>query len=118
MVNIMFETFNAPAVHIVNKATTAMYGCGRTTGTVINIGHHVTHITPIYEGCLLAHSMMKLGFGGLDLTCYLAKLMNERGCSYTPSSYDDREILTVIKEKLCYVDIDEINMDKTFSDID
>jgi actin-related protein len=55
MMQIMFETFNVPAVYVMTQAVGALYASGRTTGMVLDCGDGVTHSVPIYEGTPLAH---------------------------------------------------------------
>jgi len=42
-----------------------------------------------------------LDLAGEDLTEYLMKLLSQRG--YSLNSFDDREMVQDLKEKLCYV---------------
>lgn len=104
MAEIMFETFNAPAIYVAMQAVLSLYASGRTTGLVIDAGDGVTHIVPIYEGFALTHAITRVDLGGRDLTEYLRRLLRQRG--YTLQSSAEREIVRDIKEKLCYVALD------------
>ena len=61
MTQIMFETFNTPALYIAIQATLSLYASGRT-GTVVDSRDGVTYIVPIYEGYSLPHSILRMDF--------------------------------------------------------
>jgi len=48
LVQIMFETFNVPALYLCTGSQLALYASGRTTGIVVNIGDGGTEIVPFY----------------------------------------------------------------------
>ncbi len=116
MTQIMFDTFNVPALYVAIQAVLALYSSGKFTGIVCDSGDGVTHFVPIFDGYALPHSIERINLAGRDLTDYMLKILSERGLHYTTSA--EREIVKDIKEKHCYIALDydqELEESKTGS---
>ena len=101
MTQIMFETFNTPAMFVEVQALLALYASGRTTGLVIDAGGDTTRVVPVNEGHVLPTAVERLDMGGRNLDDRFMKLLIEQGFSFTCGG--EREILRDMKEKLCFI---------------
>ncbi|KAL5963345.1 Actin-1, partial [Taenia solium] len=101
MAQVMFETFDVPAMFVANQAVLALFASGRTTGIVLDLGDGVNACVPIYEAFPIHQAILRHDLAGRDLTDRLMQLLNARGYAFTTNA--EREIVRGIKEKLCYV---------------
>ncbi|XP_007947518.1 actin-like [Orycteropus afer afer] len=101
---IMFETFNVPALYLANQGVLSLYASGRTTGTTIESGEGMTYFVPITDGCPLHQSTMQLDVAGQDLTLHFLQLLTNSGHQFVSSA--DQECARDVKEKSCYVALD------------
>ncbi|KAL7086107.1 hypothetical protein ACP275_14G319500 [Erythranthe tilingii] len=105
MTEIMFETFNVPAMYVAIQAVLSLFASGCTTGIVLDSGDGVTNVVPVYEGQTLTEAIVPLDFAGRDITNYLVKILaDERGYMFTTNV--EREIVGDIKQKIAYVALD------------
>eukprot|EP01084_Bolivina_argentea_P150275 262455_1 len=118
MIQIMFETFNVPAIHIASQPICSMFGVGKQSGIVLESGESGTRSVPIYNGKILqlesihngyrSSPILRLNITGFELTYCMSKMCNE---TLTSNSIAN-DIACDIKEKLCFV---SMNCDKELS---
>ncbi|XP_059280051.1 actin-104-like isoform X1 [Lycium ferocissimum] len=104
MTQIMFETFNVPAMYVAIQAVLSLYANGRTTGIVVDSGDGVSHTVPIYEGHALPHAISRLDLAGRDITDYLMKIFWESDYIFTFAA--GRDFFHHMKKKIAYVAVD------------
>lgn len=104
LVQIMFDTFNVPALYVASTAVLSLRAGGSTQGVVLLSGEGVTHVVPVVEGHVVPHAIRRLNVGGTDVTTLLQELLLKRGIEMkTPA---ERELLRDMKEKCSYVALD------------
>jgi actin-related protein len=101
---LMFETFQVPAMNIQQQSVLALYSSGRYTGIMLDSGLGVTHSVPIVEGKVVEQSVSRLEIAGKEISDYMMKILIERGYEFTTTA--ERAIVADIKEKLGYVAVD------------
>ncbi|XP_042863814.1 actin, clone 302-like isoform X2 [Penaeus japonicus] len=104
MIQVMFETFNCPAMYVADQALLNTYYASRSAAVVVDCGDGVTHIMPLQNGYTIPQAIQRLDLAGRDLTHHLMKLLSERGYAFVTAA--EREIVRDIKEKLCYMALD------------
>ncbi|CAE8657880.1 unnamed protein product [Polarella glacialis] len=117
---MMFDVFDAVAVHIEAQPVLALYASGRSAGVVLDMGDGVTQVLCIWMGFVIPHSAARLQLAGRDITEQLVKCLKDqlRSCnnnsnnntnsSSASASAQHRELEFVreLKEKQCYVALD------------
>lgn len=101
---ILFEVFNVPASYVAISSILALFSAGRTTGVVVESGHGVTQIVPVYEGHTLPHAIQRINLGGGDLNTYLKNQLLGREDDAI-AAIDDSSVVD-IKHKNCFVSQD------------
>ncbi|KAL4579791.1 hypothetical protein LXL04_015957 [Taraxacum kok-saghyz] len=103
MAQIMFETFNVPAVYFGIQPVLSMFASGRTTGMVLHSGDGVSDAVPVYEGYAIPQAALRINLGGRELTDFLMKILTG-GSMFTTAV--ERENIRDMKEKCAYVALD------------
>lgn len=98
---VLFETFNVPALHTSIQAVLSLYASGRTTGIVLDSGDGVSHAVPIYEGFAMPSSIRRIDVAGRDVTEYLQTLLRKSGYIFHTSA--EKEVVRLIKESVSYI---------------
>ncbi len=105
MTQIMFETFNVPAMYVAIQAVMPFYAFGPTTGVMMDSGDGVSHTVPIYEAYALSSAILRFDLAGRALTEDMKKTLTRRGYSFTTTAA--HEIVRDVKfEKFSYIALD------------
>ena len=100
MLEIMFEKFNVPALHVSIPGVLSLYSTGGvTTGLVIDSGDSISYTVPVYEGFPMVHAIQRINLGGRDVTKLLSQTLK----------IDNLDVAKDIKEKICDVAVDVPN---------
>lgn len=110
---ILFETFNVPALYTSIQAVLSLYASGRTTGIVLDSGDGVSHAVPVYEGFSMTSSIRRIDVAGRDVTEYMQTLLRKAGYVFHTSA--EKEIVRMIKEKVSYVALDPKKEEKEWA---
>ena len=101
---ILFETFNIPALYMSVQAVLSLYASGRTTGVVLDVGDGVSHAVPVYEGFAIPNSIRRIDIAGRDVTENMQLQLRKGGHVFHTSA--EKEIVRLMKEKTAYVSSD------------
>jgi hypothetical protein len=110
---ILFETFNVPALYNSVQAVLSLYASGRTTGIVLDVGDGVSHAVPVYDGFAIPNSIRRIDVAGRDITEYLQTQLRKAGYIFHTSA--EKEIVREIKEKKSYIALDPNKEEKDWS---
>eukprot|EP01006_Ploeotia_vitrea_P052376 TRINITY_DN67676_c2_g1_i1.p1 TRINITY_DN67676_c2_g1~~TRINITY_DN67676_c2_g1_i1.p1 ORF type:complete len:300 (-),score=15.55 TRINITY_DN67676_c2_g1_i1:42-941(-) len=98
---VMFETFEVPALHLCITSVLAVIASGRSIALVLEVGDGLTTAVPIYESRSLPPvAIQKMDIAGRDLTNYMAQLLGENGHHFAAA---DHRSVRAIKEATCFV---------------
>eukprot|EP00966_Prymnesium_polylepis_P027972 646874-Prymnesium_polylepis.1 len=105
LAQVMFETFNVPAMWLGSRAVLALFAAGRASGLVIESGAQISWAAPVVEGCLVAHAAFALELGGHHITERLTSLLCGVGINLS-STEETRLVADDIKQRLAFVESD------------
>ena len=110
---ILFETFNVPALYNSIQAVLSLYASGRTTGVVLDSGDGVSHAVPVYEGFAVPCSIRRVDVAGRDVTEYLQTLLRKAGYVFHTSA--EKEVVRLMKESVAYLAVDPRREEKEWA---
>ena len=61
---VLFEEMDVPSAFLARDAVMACYAVGRSTGTVVDVGHSGTAVTPVYDGYVENRAILRSPIGG------------------------------------------------------
>ncbi|KAK8803745.1 hypothetical protein WA158_001439 [Blastocystis sp. Blastoise] len=102
---IMFESFNVPALYMAPQAVLCLYASHTATNTtmtgcIVDAGEGGTTVIPVAEGYVLSSSSRVLPIGGKDITAFIHKQLRLRNEKIPPE--DMMDTCRYIKEHYCY----------------
>jgi len=101
MASVLFEKLSVPSCYLMMQAVGAMFASAKTYGLVLDAGHGVSHVVPVYEGLALSHAIVTHKVGGQDLSRVLRDLIKTNSNVDLPMS-----AVNEIKERMCCVAVD------------
>ncbi|KAK7183949.1 Actin-like protein [Paraphaeosphaeria sporulosa] len=110
---ILFETFNVPALYTSVQAVLSLYASGKTTGIVLDSGDGVSHAVPVFQGFAIPNSIRRIDVAGRDVTEHMQQLLRKSGRVFHTSA--EKETVKDIKEKAGYVALDPAKEEKEWS---
>jgi len=101
LAEILFEKMSNPAIHFVLSSVLSVYGCGRPTALVLDLGETMD-VVPVYEGGSFSHAIepaiKRVDVTSTDITVNLEELLGNRGYYF---STPERETLLRRSKKNC-----------------
>uniref|UniRef100_A0A182JYM2 Actin n=1 Tax=Anopheles christyi TaxID=43041 RepID=A0A182JYM2_9DIPT len=92
-VQIMLEKFSTPATYVSMQALLALYGAGRTSGTVVDVGDSFTSVVPVRQGTPVTEAILNVDLAGCYMEDYLSAALN----------LGDQDMAREVMEKVCGV---------------
>eukprot|EP00922_Rhytidocystis_sp_ex-Travisia-forbesii_P039440 GHVS01058633.1.p1 GENE.GHVS01058633.1~~GHVS01058633.1.p1 ORF type:complete len:501 (-),score=67.91 GHVS01058633.1:735-2237(-) len=84
MTELLFETFQLPALYIAKQAVLCAFAVGRSSGLVVDIGAAGMSLVPVAEGYSLQKNLLEYPVGGDLLDAQMELLLSKRGLNVDP----------------------------------
>jgi len=94
----LIDYSSVSACYIANDAQLALYSTGNISGTVVDMGHSMTYITPIYDGHVITQAVQMT-----DVAGSLADEFLKAGLTADWSKNSTKKHISMIKQKHCLV---------------
>jgi len=91
-----------PSIYIGQTGVLSLFAHGLTSGTVLDVGHGITHVVPVIEGRSQDSSILSLTFAGNHLTDYYKTTLKLTHFI----KWSEIEILHHLKENCAYIAAD------------
>ncbi|GAX77105.1 hypothetical protein CEUSTIGMA_g4551.t1 [Chlamydomonas eustigma] len=85
LTQLMFEKFNVNGLYVQDQAVLSLYGVGKVSGCVIDIGHDKTDVSAVLEGQTCQSTVRRIPLGGRHVTERLSQLLEQRGVKVSNS---------------------------------
>ncbi|KCV69980.1 hypothetical protein H696_03445 [Fonticula alba] len=95
---VLFESYNVPALSIAVPGVLSLYSSGMTSGIALDSGNGVTAAIPVYNGFIPTGTVRRMDIGGDDITKYLQLLLRKSGYFFNTSA--ELDIVREMKERL------------------
>ncbi len=79
LAEVLFNKFKVPALAILHPEILALLATGRITGIVVDLGHDMSSVIPIYCGFPLSHAYNKMDIGEKDINEIFWRYFRKRG---------------------------------------
>lgn len=81
---IAFEKLHVPASYLLKSAVAAAFAAGKSTALVVDVGHSVASVTPVYDGLVLKRGMQKQEYAGEALNEAVNQVFKARNIEIPP----------------------------------
>lgn len=103
MSQLLFESYNVPVLAAAYAPVMSLYGAGKSSGVVVEIGEGSTQIMPIWEGAMIGEAVKKTRIGGEMLTNWFSRVLTESVKGMVDPTQSMLLDVRLLKQQSCYV---------------